>query len=181
MHRLVLFAWLPACWFAIGFFIWEQALLYPEFREGLAPFVRGAPAELQAVLRGAQDLEAARHSVWAWLLQTFFRYPQGLLMVLIVGLIAPQLVSQDLRSRAFLLYFSRPLSRVEYVLGKFLTVWFYLAMISTVPAIALYALGVVLSPQLDVVLATWDLPLRIVAASAVLAIPRRPWRCGFRR
>jgi hypothetical protein len=50
-------------------------------------------------------------------------------------------------------------------------VWFYLAVISTLPALALYLLGILLSPQLDVVRATWDLPLRILLASAVLAIP----------
>ncbi len=171
LHRLVGVAWIPACWFAVGFFVLQQALLYTEFREMLTPFLQGAPVELRMLLRGAGDLEGARHSVWAWLLYTFFRYPQGFLMVLVVGLIAPQLVSQDLRSRAFVLYFSRPLSRTEYILGKFLTVWFYLAMISTLPAIAIYAVGAVLSPQIDVFVATWDLPLRIVGASAVLAVP----------
>jgi ABC-type transport system involved in multi-copper enzyme maturation permease subunit len=88
-----------------------------------------------------------------------------------VGIIAPPLISQDVRSRAFLLYFSRPISRWQYALGKLATVWFYLLMISAVPALALYILGVLLSPSANVVFDTWDLPLRIVAASAVLMIP----------
>lgn len=171
LHRLVLFAWLPTCWFAVGFFLWEQALLYPQFRDGIAVFLQGAPMDLHALLQNTQNLEGARHPVWAWLLLTFFRSSQSVLMVITVGLIAPQLISQDIRSRAFLLYFSRPLNRSEYILGKFITVWFYLAMISTVPAIVLYVMGVVLSPQLSVLLATWDLPLRIAAATAVLAVP----------
>ena len=65
--------------------------------------------------------------MWSWLLYTFLRYPQGGIMVLMVGIIAPPLISQDVRSRAFLLYFSRPLARWQYALGKLATVWFYLA------------------------------------------------------
>ena len=44
-------------------------------------------------------------------------------------------------------------------------------MISTVPALGLYLLGVLLSPNLNVVWETWDLPFRILAASAVLVVP----------
>lgn len=175
LRRMLLFAWLPAVWFGGGFFMWEQSLLYPEWRDGLMLFLRNMPQAggLIGALDGynPEHPEDARHAVWAWLLLSFFRYPQGFLMVLVVGLIAPALISQDIRSRAFLLYFSRPLTRREYILGKSATVWAYLLMITTVPALGLYLLGVLLSPDLSVVWATWDLPLRILAASAVLVIP----------
>ncbi len=69
------------------------------------------------------DPSTARHEVWSLLLMTFFRYPQAVLMVLLVGMIAPPLISQDFRSRAFLLYFSRPITPVEYVFGKAMVVW----------------------------------------------------------
>lgn len=55
-------------------------------------------------------------------------------MVMVIGLIAPPMISQDVRSRAFLLYFSRPLTRGEYLLGKLASVWVYLSLISTLPA-----------------------------------------------
>lgn len=171
LRRMVFLAWLPTVWFALGFFIWEQSLLYQDWQEGIRPFLQGAPPNLRVLLDNANGMGSARHSVWAWLLQTFFRYPQGFLMVLVVGQIAPRLISQDIRSGAFHLYFSRPVTRSEYILAKFLTVWFYLALISTLPALALYMGGVLLSPQFDVLLATWDLPLRILAASALLAVP----------
>lgn len=112
-----------------------------------------------------------RHDVWALLLLTFFRYPQGILMVLVIGLIAPQLISTDVRTRAFLLYFSRPITQQEYILGKSVVVWCYLMLITTLPALMLYLVGVMLSPDLSVVYDTWDLPLRILAASAFLLIP----------
>ncbi len=173
LRRMMFFAWLPAIWFAGGFLMWEQSLLSPDMREGLSVFVPDRPGALDGLSERLriEDESVARHSVWSWLLYTFLRYPQGGIMVLMVGIIAPPLISQDVRSRAFLLYFSRPLTRWQYALGKLATVWFYLMMISAAPALVLYTMGVLLSPSIDVVVDTWDLPLRILAASAVLMIP----------
>ena len=39
LRRMLLFAWLPAVWFGVGFFLWEQSLINPEWREGLMPFL----------------------------------------------------------------------------------------------------------------------------------------------
>ena len=117
-----------------------------------------------------QNPDVARHEFWAQLILLFFRYPQAYLMVLIVGLVAPRLIAQDFRSRAFLLYFSRPIAPYEYVLGKAAIIWVYLALITTVPALVLYLLGIGLSPTISVVTATWTLPLRILLASLVLII-----------
>ncbi len=198
LKRMLFFAWLPAIVWGVGFFAWEQAVLYPEWRAPLEPILRKNPSMNNFRQRGrrgegplpsmleslpptkfsqlqesyeANDLGRSRHTVWGWLLQSFFRNPQGVLMVMVVGLIAPPLISQDVRSRAFLLYFSRPLTRAEYLLGKLASVWAYLSMISTSPALSLYVVGVLLSPDLSVVSATWDLPFRILAASLVLMLP----------
>ena len=175
LRRLLFISWLPALWFAAGFFIWEQAQQYADWRDAFIDFARQFPQGhvIRELVRldNFTDVPHARHTVWAWLLYSFFRYPQALVMVLMVGIIAPPLVSQDLRSRAYLLYFSRPLSRGEYILGKTATIWLYMIAVSTVPALLLYLLGILLSPNLEVIWATWDLPLRIVAASALLMIP----------
>lgn len=173
LKRMILFAWLPAIVFGTGFFLWEHSLTVDDMREPLRVFLptqAGALAGLTDSLR-IEDEAVARHSVWSWLLYTFLRYPQGGIIVLMVGIIAPPLISQDVRSRAFLLYFSRPITRWQYALGKLATVWFYLLMNSAVPALLLYVLGVLLSPSASVVFDTWDLPLRILGASAVLMIP----------
>ena len=50
-------------------------------------------------------------------------------------------------------------------------VCFFLAAMSTLPALCLYFLGVLLSPDLSVIFDTWDLPFRIFLASFVLLIP----------
>ena len=172
LRRMLMFAWMPAIGFGVGFFLWEQAALHADWRFFLMRAMPPTP-ELQWIRDAveSENLDESRHAVWAWLLQSFFRYPQAVLMVMVVGVISPPLISQDIRSRAFLLYFSRPLTRAEYLFGKLASIWAYLAVISTVPALALYLLGILLSPDLNVVFATWDLPLRIIGASLVLMLP----------
>lgn len=102
---------------------------------------------------------------------TFFRYPQATMIIFLLGFISPGLISRDFRSRAFLLYFSRPIGRIEYILGKLAIPSIYLMLVTTFPALVLYVLGVSMSPDLSVIPLTWDIPLRILVASAILIIP----------
>ncbi|MCA9137922.1 MAG: hypothetical protein KDB00_14220, partial [Planctomycetales bacterium] len=101
----------------------------------------------------------------------YFRYPQLFTMVTLIGLIAPLLVSYDLRTKAYLMYFSRPLTPSQYIVGKSGVIWFLLAGVVTVPALMLYGMGILLSTDLGVIAHTWDIPIRILAASIVLMIP----------
>lgn len=117
------------------------------------------------------DDSVLRNTVWNWLLMSFFRYPQATLLLFLLGFIAPGLISRDVRSRAFLLYFSRPIGRLEYVIGKIAITSFYIVMITTLPALFLYLLAVALSPDLTVIFSTWDIPLRILLASVFLVVP----------
>lgn len=194
LRRLLFLAWLPAFYMGAAFFLYEQAVAESnaELRGVAMEFLRQFPP-VAALADGLTkpDPAAARHMAWAWLLMTFFRYPQGFLMLLVVGLIAPPLIARDVGSRAFLLYFSRPIIRAEYILGKLAIVWGYVFMITTAPALTLYLIGVGLSPRMAVVAYTWDLPLRVLASSAVLMIPTaamalafsslttKTWQAGF--
>jgi hypothetical protein len=117
------------------------------------------------------DQSTFRHTVWGYLLCTFLRYSQGLVTLMIVGLIVPPLISRDVRSRAFLLYYSRPITRMEYLLGKIAIPGCVLMMVTLAPALVLYFVGLMLSPNLLVTMDTWDLPIRIVLATAAGVIP----------
>ena len=166
VRRMAFATWIPAFITAVVFFVYEQSLDEVEIRDDLAqaPFL---PEQFREMLRLSQD---TRHAVWTFLLYRLYRYTQGPLMVLLVGIIAPGLISRDLRSRAYLLYFSRPITVTEYLLGKLMTLWTYLALTITLPSMALYALGVLLSPTWTVAWDTIDLPLRLLASSLVLMI-----------
>ncbi|MCH2177693.1 MAG: ABC transporter permease [Mariniblastus sp.] len=115
--------------------------------------------------------DGTRHVVWSWLLMTFFRYPQAMLLLFLVGFIAPGLISRDVRSRAFLLYFSRPIGRFEYIAGKLLVPAAFIAFITCLPALVLYIFGIMLSTDWSVISETWDIPLRIVAATILVILP----------
>ena len=168
--------WTPTFIWAGGFFAYEQALnrspeLVQVLVDGLEWYDAGSGQYEPLINEVRSDPRAARHRLWATLLALFFRSPQAILMVMLVGLIAPPLISRDVRSRAFLVYFSRPLTPREYVLGKASVVWAYLLMISGLPALALYIMAILLSPEMSLIGQTWDLPLRIAAASVVLLVP----------
>ena len=179
LKRLLFLALLPLLFFAIPFFLFEQSSRDPQIWQAFSGFTRGMPQpqevrEAIGQMSGSptpEQFTAIRHDVWSYLLLTLMRYPQALLMVVIVGIVAPPLISQDLRTRAYLIYFARPISRFEYIAGKVGVVAFYLLSIATLPALVLYVMGLMLSPSLDVVLSTWDLPLRILLASACLIVP----------
>jgi ABC-2 type transport system permease protein len=171
LSRTLIVSWIPAVGIGVGFFVYEQSLVSPQLREGLATLVATSSGNVQLATAVMVEPESVRQQVWATLVMFFFRYPQAGLMVVLVGIVAPKLISYDLRNRGYLLYFSRPVQIIEYIFGKGLVICFFLALITTLPALALYVVAVFLSPQLDVVLLTWDLPLRILLASLVLMLP----------
>lgn len=175
LRRMLVIAWFPAVLAGLVLFFVENAIsrsldlpnvirltdqTFPVFPwgESMAAMLDERPAN-------------SRAAIWPVVLLAFFRMPQGVLIVMLTALVAPSLIAQDMRSRAYLLYFSRPITRLEYVLGKMATVAAYQAMITAVPGVALYLLGVGLSPDLSVIRDTWDLPLRIIASSVVVIVP----------
>jgi ABC-2 type transport system permease protein len=64
---------------------------------------------------------------------------QGTLCFLITSWVGPGLVSADLSNDALPLYFARPFSRTEYVLGKFSVIATLLSAITWVPGLILIA------------------------------------------
>ena len=142
----------------------------------------GLSADLWSHQDAAQVLEAldplnpnrdedARYFIWRLSLLALMRSPQALLMVLLLGILTPPMISFDIRSRGFLLFFSRPITPDEYIIGKSLIVWAYLLTIIAAPALMAYFAVVCLSPSFTVMTFTWDLPLRILVAAFCVAVP----------
>ncbi|MFM7136212.1 MAG: ABC transporter permease subunit [Planctomycetota bacterium] len=177
LRRVILFAWSPALVFAGGFFAFEQAV--DEGAVGAGRHVSrrldgfGLLGSLLAENLGGSldDADQARRTVWSRLLLAFMRAPQAVLLAVVVGLVAPRLIAGDLRAKAWLVYFTRPVSRGDYVLGKIAVLAAIVSLVTLVPAIVLWLIGVLVSPSVWVAVATWDLPLRILAAAAVVTIP----------
>jgi ABC-2 type transport system permease protein len=64
---------------------------------------------------------------------------QGGMAYLLTALVGPNLVSPDLTNNALPLYFCRPFSRTEYVLGKMSVLMFLLSLITWIPGLLLFA------------------------------------------
>ena len=63
---------------------------------------------------------------------------QGSFAFILTVLVAPPLISRDLSNNALPLYLCRPLSRIEYVLGKMAVVGFLLSLVTWVPGLLLF-------------------------------------------
>ena len=177
LRRVILFAWSPALVFAGGFFAFEQAVAEVTLGAGRNVSRRldglGMLGSLLAESLGGSldDPDQARRTVWSRLLLTFMRAPQAVLLAVVVGLVAPRLIAGDLQAKAWLVYFTRPVSRRDYVAGKIGVLAAIVSLVTLVPALVLWLIGVLVSPSIWVAVATWDLPLRILAAAAVVTLP----------
>jgi ABC-2 type transport system permease protein len=179
LKRLIFTSFFPLLFFAIPIFMFEQATRDPTILRPLAGFLRGLPRasmlqdsiDLLSRQPSAEQFLEIRREVWSYVLLTMTGTAQSFLMLVVIGIVAPPLISQDLRTRAYLIYFSRPISRLEYIFGKLGVVAFFLFVVSVAPAMILYGLGLLLSPSLDVLISTWDIPLRILLAALFFIVP----------
>ena len=71
---------------------------------------------------------------------------QGTLSFLLTSWVGPGLISVDLSNDALPLYLARPLTRTEYILGKFSVILLLISAITWVPGIILIALQASLAP-----------------------------------
>lgn len=65
---------------------------------------------------------------------------QGGMAYLLTTLVGPGLIAPDLANNALPLYFCRPFSRVEYVLGKMSVLMFLLSVVTWVPGLLLFVI-----------------------------------------
>jgi ABC-type transport system involved in multi-copper enzyme maturation permease subunit len=145
---LMLACWMPAILLVVALALWG---LLEQQAESVVEFLRRMlPAGVLAQPR------EYRTAVWTVAYSYFFKAQLAfsLFMVLVVG---PNLISRDLRFNSLPLYFSRPLRRVDYFLGKLAVIGYFLASIVVVPAVVAYLLGVGFSLDLGVVRETYRL------------------------
>ncbi|MHC4549310.1 MAG: ABC transporter permease [Planctomycetota bacterium] len=96
-------------------------------------------------------------------LNRWFQGWVGFFAFLLAALVGAPLVAEDRRTRALALYFSRPISHVDYVVGKFLTIAFFLSLLVILPPVLMYLLDVGFSDEEGVLVAR----LPILARSLV--------------
>lgn len=141
-----------------GLFEQRSSLLTP-----LLFLVQGLPQELKAGPRGFRTTfwTIAFHQFLD--VQLFF----GMLLVLLVG---PELISQDLRFNAIPLYLSRPVRRLDYFAGKLGVIAAYLGAVMLLPVVLAYSMGLGFSLDPQVLPQTWRVLLASLGYGAIVVL-----------
>jgi ABC-type transport system involved in multi-copper enzyme maturation permease subunit len=160
---VILFSLIPACLVGV--------LIY--YSTQMAEFLKQA-AGLMALMSGSDDwrtqLGNAPTTADAWkLIFSVFYYWELLPVGVIITYVGPELISQDLRARALQIYYSRPLTRIDYILGKLIVVAVFVSMVTFIPATLLYIMGVLLTSTPATLLTTYPSFLAILGGYLLLA------------
>jgi ABC-2 type transport system permease protein len=91
----------------------------------------------------------------------------SMLLILLVG---PTLISQDLRFNALPLYFSRPLRRIDYFAGKLGVIGAFLGMVVIAPSVIAYVLGLLFSLDLTILRDTFGILLSSIAYGLIITL-----------
>ena len=109
LKRVLMFMAIPALIAGIFVATYEQTIDRSGPRKlisalELNPQSRSIAARAGVDLSDAtENPEAYRHFTWSYILFNLSRYPQAIGMIVVLGLVAPRLISYDLRSRGYLL------------------------------------------------------------------------------
>ncbi len=93
----------------------------------------------------AQRLEWGDFSLLNYVNQYFFMMARYFAIILAAVAGGP-LIAEDHRARALPLYFARPITHLDYVLGKMLSVGTFVALLLFVPPIVMYLVDISLAP-----------------------------------
>jgi ABC-2 type transport system permease protein len=164
LRILVILSWLPAVGLAFMLCLWGLLEQKSPLIAPLMSFLSGLfPPEVLA------DPKHYRVVVWTICFRYFLDVglPISMIVVLLVG---PGLISQDLRFNALPLYFSRPLRRVDYFVGKLGIIAWFLAMVVILPSLIAYALGLLFSLDITILWDTFPLLAASLAYGAVVVV-----------
>jgi ABC-2 type transport system permease protein len=160
----LLIAWLPAVVLAFFLCVWGLVEQKSNLVEALRPFLTD--------LFGPEVVghpKAFRVEVWT-VAYDYFLLTELRLSMIVVLLVGPSLISRDLRFNALPLYFSRPLRRIDYFLGKLGVVVAFLGLVLVVPSAIAWVLGLLFSLDLTIVRDTVRLLLAAVGYGAVMSV-----------
>lgn len=100
----------------------------------------------------------------ALLFHSFYTFgPMVFSMILLSVFVGSDLISGDLKFKSFTLYLSRPLSKLDYLMGKYSVVLFYLLLFTLVPGMLLIVAKLVFSGSFSV-------PLLVFISSVLFPI-----------
>jgi ABC-2 type transport system permease protein len=152
LRLLLILSWAPALMLVFVLCLWgmlerKSAVIAP-----LIPFL--------AFLHPAMIADPKHYRLEVWTIcYDFFLVAELYFSMIVVLLVGPNLISQDLRYNALPLYLSRPLRRIDYFLGKLGVIGTFLGRMIVLPCLIAYVLGLLFS--LDWTILRDTLPLLV--------------------
>jgi ABC-2 type transport system permease protein len=160
----LILAYLPAIVLVVVLCLWglveRQSALIDTIKPYLTAFL-GRP-----ILAGPREY---RVEIWTLCFHYFLSWELWFSMVL-VFLVGPNLISQDLRYNALPLYFSRPLRRIDYFVGKLGVIVALLSAVIILPCLVAYVLGLLFSLDITIIRDTSRILLAGIAYGLVIAL-----------
>lgn len=160
LRILLLFAWLPALGLIGAMVLWGMV---ERKSEGVMAMLSWLPPDVLL------DPHLYRTTAWTLAYSFFFKIELFFIMLL-VAMAGPGLISQDLRFNALPLYFARPLTRLDYFLGKLGVIGALVASVAVGPAVFAYVVGLAFCLDLSVVKDTYPILLASVAYGLVITL-----------
>lgn len=154
--------WLTIARAGISYYLSRKLFLFFIFLTYIHPIGRGV------YIWGAHQFQQSQGMA---IDAPFFRnalFIQGVFLLFLCIWPGASLISQDLKSNAIQLYLSKPLSRMDYVLGKFAIIAGIGSLLVPLPGLLLFLMEVGLSTDTKFLAGYWWLPFAILGYSAVV-------------
>src|SRR5262245_4582612 len=164
LRVFIMLAWIPAIMLAFCLCLWGLIEQKSEMAQFILP-------PLQALF--GQEVVADplkyRVEVWTVFYDVFLRAELRYSMILIM-IVGPSLISQDLRFNALPRYLSRRLRLIDYFAGKLGVIGWFLAMVLIFPSLIAYTLGLLFSRDFSIIADTFPLLLASLGYGIVVSL-----------
>ncbi len=163
LRLVLLVAWLPAVLLAAFLAVWGLVEQGSAIVKPILPILGFLSPEILS------DPKNYRNEVWTLSYSMFLNTELTFSMILIL-IVGPSLISQDIRFNALPLYFSRPLRRIDYFFGKLGVIGAFLGMVLVAPSIVAYVLGLLFSLDISILVDTFPLLIASVCYGVIMTL-----------
>jgi ABC-2 type transport system permease protein len=164
VRMALILAFMPAILLVVALCLWGLIERQSASIDAFKPYLTMLLG--QPILAGPREY---RVEIWTLCFHYFLTWELWFSMVLVL-LVGPNLISQDLRYNALPLYFSRPLRRIDYFAGKLGIIVALLSAVIIVPSLVAYVFGLLFSLDITIVRDTARILLASIAYGLVIAL-----------
>lgn len=147
---LIFAAWMGALFIGAVCFSFSQSVASGGWLESLAANLGARPLAIAKAVGGLVLLypDVCIHTLYTWVFWLQSYVGLGLSLIAMTTIV-PQLVTRDRASHALTIYLSRPLTSLDYLLGKLGIIVCVLGLVWTGPLICGWLISLLLSPDRD--------------------------------